>query len=735
MAGRQIVITGDTSQLRRSILDVSKTVNKELKSSKINLFTEDSKNFLRKEAKEHLSTIKKNVTQIRKEVEEEAKALKNVTKGSAKELELKEKIIAKTKLLNKLEKERSSIQGGLTNLNQGRLGGMLKKIPGLGKLGMGGALATGGIAALGLAGSFALSRAKAGADTYQQGLGDRVKLLGRGVADLETLNPQEAAAAGLNAQSLRAQRLKALDVFGRSGATQEATIQRSKFERGFGIESGTLSGLGANLRGVMGGQGAQRSVMSMQASLIASGITDEIGPYLQTSANLLNNINERGFTFDDQTLGLFNKLIDNTGRIEESNKLINGVDDAIRSSTGEQNAFFQDVYNLAGIGGGTIGGTQAAIRSGGFFGMNLEKMGQGISPADKLMFEQLGMGNQTMSKVSTSLMSRVEDLFGTESENLAKLQSTNPQEQEQGRIERLGRNRFLMNMFKVNSEADAAKISKLLQEAATGSSESQEKVRDEIKKIQEQNSEMGNLKLIRKTNEGILEETKNMRTTALDELGARLSSPLIGMEKALLSIDQGMGSILESMGLSTGSMQQRDVLAGKKPLTEEGIKEITRGDQYRANELAKNLQGELSKSVEKQQELKEQIAKETPQFRERTISMRGDRFKVKDRIQSEAEKELQKERERAANLSKSLETPALQRAVQSMETMAKEFKRFFDESKKAGLVNVKANPNKNSSTPDDDPMLKALKRIESATLDQTNKVLHSARTSRGRNKN
>jgi hypothetical protein len=42
--------------------------------------------------------------------------------------------------------------------------------------------------------------------------------------------------------------------------------------------------------------------------------------------------------------------------------------------TGESNAFFQNVFNKAGIGGGTIGGAQAAMRMGGLFGADLSNI-------------------------------------------------------------------------------------------------------------------------------------------------------------------------------------------------------------------------------------------------------------------------------------------------------------------------------------------------------------------------
>ena len=95
-------------------------------------------------------------------------------------------------------------------------------------MGLAGGLAGGAAIGALLYGS---SRISKGREAYVGGIPDRMKLMGRGVDDMQLNDRLGAAQAGLNAQSMRAARLRYIDVFGREGASQESVTRRARFKR------------------------------------------------------------------------------------------------------------------------------------------------------------------------------------------------------------------------------------------------------------------------------------------------------------------------------------------------------------------------------------------------------------------------------------------------------------------------------------------------------------------------
>lgn len=627
---KQLKISADTSEVRKSILDLGKTMKGELGKSNIEIFSKDTKQFLRTEAVKGAELLKGKMDKIAESVVKHQKALEKVKQGSKEELRIKEKILNATKRIAELDKDR----GGLSSVAQGLedpkapggMRGILSKIPGLGSLGKGAGAAMGGgifgralgmmgrLGPLGLlggavggAGLYGLSRARAGFKTFEGGIGDRVQLGGRGITDMTPNDPDRLARAGMNALSLRSARMRDVDVFGRSGATQESVMRRAEFERNFGVQSGTLSGMGGQLRGVMGGKGADKSVMAIQAALIASGITDEIGPYLETTANMLTQLNERGFTFDDSALALFNSIVDRNQNIERTNRLIGNVDQGIRGSTGEANAFFQTAFGKAGIGGGTIGGAQAAIRTGGLFGMNLEKNPLLQGTADAGAFQAMGIGGKTMQRVASATVGMLDQMFGSESE--IKKQLNDPETRQAAAQRQMSRQRLIMRTFGLTDEGQAAEVNQLLREAANPetSGKRQANIQKRLKDVKEGNTELGNLKAINKSSAGMLDVLKNKRISIEDAIGEQMAPVMVTMRDTLLSIDKMILDILMGIakiipGMETPQSRYEQALEGDKVITDEKAKEL-------ASRPKSQFIKESSKFVGKELEIKEEIGR------------------------------------------------------------------------------------------------------------------------------
>jgi len=567
---RQIKISGDTSELRKSILELSKLVNKDLGKSKIELFTPDTKKFLRTEASSAMESIKKQIDSIKTSTKQHQQALNEVVKGSKEELKIREKILKAQQHISKLEKDRSKVSEMAEQVTQpgfmkqfGKFSGLsaiLKGAKGIGGMGMmGGAGALLGMGGAALAG-YGISRIMSARQTYGEGIDNRLMLRGRGVTDLAPTDTQGMLGAGLNSLSLRQARLRDMDVFGRSGATQKAVIQRAQFERNFGIEEGTMSGIGAGLRRSMGGGGASQTVMKLQASLIASGITDAIGPYLETAASMLTELNERGFTMDDSVTSLFNSMLKlgmGEGRIQQ---LAMGADQGIRGATGESNAFFQSVFNKAGIGGGTIGGAQAAMRMGGLFGVDLDKY-KAMSGVDRKMFEQMGIGGGGhMQNVAQATLGTLDQLFGSDKEISKQQASKDRNVRESGNLKRMSRLRYVMQAFGLKDEGQASETEGLLRKASTASPEERKKIMQQIKNLKEDTPELQNLKAINKSNDGIYNILKNQQTTTEDAIGEATAEAFNTANKFLASIDGAILAVAKFLtGYQTPAERQQEI--------------------------------------------------------------------------------------------------------------------------------------------------------------------------------
>ena len=608
-ANRQLKIGADTTELKKSILELSKLVGKDLGKSKIDLFTPETKKLLQGEAKAQAAALKKQMDLIRDSAKQHAAAMQNVVKGSKEELKLKEKILKASVHIAKLSKEQqkvSSFGDAKGGAFLGGLGESLKRIPmlgrlaGMGALGGAGLLAGGGL--LG-AGMYGISRVRAARETYSSGIDSRIRLRGRGVSDMMPTNTQDMLSAGLNSISLREARLRDMDVFGRSGSTQAEVIRRAQFERNFGIEQGTMSGIGSGFRSSMGGQGANQTLMKLQASLIASGISDAIGPYLETASQMLTELNERGFTMDESVMSLFNSMLKTgmgEGRIQ---RLAMGVDSGIRGATGESNAMFQNIFTRAGIGGGTIGGAQAAMRMGGLFGADLSKY-KAMGSVDRQTFEALGIGGAGhMQGVASNTLGQLDRLFGSGEDIQKQLGSGDQNVRQGGALKRLSRLRYVMQSFGLKDEGQAAEVEGLLRQASTASPEEQKNIMRKVQDIKESTPELENLRKINSSNEGIFELLKNEKTTIEEAIGEATSGAFNTMNTLLNSIDKAILSIAETFGYESPERAQLRAMEDQATLASnsgDARKRLLSGNiSNRKHDLTQMLQGQ---SFEENQE-------------------------------------------------------------------------------------------------------------------------------------
>lgn len=361
-------ISADTSDVKKSILDLARSF-KDIKGSKIEIFSKEDKAFIKTEFKKEIALmktkLKENTSELKKMVAEQ----KNLVKGSKEELDVRKKILEGYKTQAKLGKDLGQANAAVSagGKGGGGGGGMLAGIAEIA-----GSLA--GAAALAV-GAFAVMKTVEGTKQYTAGVGNRNKLKGLGVQEDSFGSASDLASVGLTEQEMIERRIDATKSLGRQGTDNATEMRKAGFERSYGLDSGTMTGAAVAFRGQVGGKGATDMQMKLQASVIGAGIEDAIGPYLQSAVQLLTAINENGTS---NTAGMTAMMAILTKSGERSPEMVaknlGGIDAALKGSSGDANAYLQAAFARKGIGGGTIGGTQYALEAGGLGGVSREEL-------------------------------------------------------------------------------------------------------------------------------------------------------------------------------------------------------------------------------------------------------------------------------------------------------------------------------------------------------------------------
>ena len=128
---RSIRITADVTALRKSIIDISKMINKDLGKSKIELFKPETKKFLQSEATQLVSNLKRKIDGIKESTQGHLKALQGVVKGSEEEYRIKMKILKASKAIVDAEQDQQEAIRTTTSLQQSAFQKQFMKMSGL----------------------------------------------------------------------------------------------------------------------------------------------------------------------------------------------------------------------------------------------------------------------------------------------------------------------------------------------------------------------------------------------------------------------------------------------------------------------------------------------------------------------------------------------------------------------------------------------------------------------------
>jgi len=304
-------------------------------------------------------------------------------------------------------------------------------------------------------------------------------------------------------------------------------------------------------------------------------------------------------------MAVLNNLTANGVAAERAGRMIGGVDKAIRGSSGEANALFQEVFGRAGVGGDTVGGRQAAIRSGGLFGADINK--NNLSKADAMAFRGIGMGGGqgTGQKVAKSFTDLMNTKFGTDEEAINLMRSGDPKKSGKGRAGRLQKNNFIMNAFGLENEVQAGEVSKMLTELGNGTTEKRKtQIKKRMAELEGGNSELGNLKLINKSTAGTWNVLKAQHRTIQDELGGQIAPAVMSIDKTLMNLDRALSAMLDYLGIKSPEEKVREALSGDKVLTQKDFDQTTMGDPVKEKKFSKDLADEFTKNQERINDLK-----------------------------------------------------------------------------------------------------------------------------------
>ncbi len=369
-------ISANTSEVKKSLLDLGRDV-KNLGKTKVSIFSADDRKFIKGELKQELSLMKAKLGENRIEIAKLVREQTKLEKGTKNELEQRKKILAAYQQQTKLAAQMDKIQKHQKDVGKfgggagggGGVMGMLGKFAGMAGAG---ALAIGGLA---------LVRGYQASNQYAQGSSNRVRLRGLGVNSTGA-GAEDLANAGMTEQDMIKRQIASVSRLGRAGGSEQSIMQQAKFERAYGLEDGAMSNVSGSLRATMGGKGADTTQAKLQASIMASGIEDAIGPYLESVTGLLEDINKNGITNTDELTRTFAELAKDGKRTpEQIAEAFGGIDRAVKGASGEANAFLQTAFARSGIGGGTVGATRLAMSSGGIFGLNEDELAnKGYNP-------------------------------------------------------------------------------------------------------------------------------------------------------------------------------------------------------------------------------------------------------------------------------------------------------------------------------------------------------------------
>lgn len=508
MANHSIKIKGvaDFSAISKEVDDLHKTIDDAFGKKGMQVLDKTSVSFLKKETENAFNKMSNQLKKLKTEAKELEKALSTIGKDDKKSEELSKKrlanlqmTVAAEKSLAQLRKSENRMEGGPDDnvipfpKSKGSFAGMAGKqltggalgvahdLPGLSQAatvgesaysagsaasaaGLG-AAAIAGLAVLGAAAAgaaIAISRMAAGFETYKQSIPTLLTLSGQGITPAkDNRSLSGAAQLGYGPQEVFETQKQLSSAFGKAPdqrSDSNRILNTMTASRDLGISPGQVSGAGESLRQLGGTEMAQKQVGMILEKAITSGMDkSQSSAFLSAAVGLLSELNQSGVTNSSQLLGVMSGLVSKNGMSPEmAAKSIGGLSSAVSGSSGESNAFFQSAAARGGLGGGTLMGTQFAVRQG-LAGVDMGALQKQVGDTKSgqmgiQSISEMGLGTKDFSqRFASSIMDEIHSRFDTQTK--------------EGRQAALG---FTGQMFGAKTAPEAAKTLSILEKIANG---------------------------------------------------------------------------------------------------------------------------------------------------------------------------------------------------------------------------------------------------------------------------
>lgn len=374
---------------------------------------------LKKETHGVFANMQKDMEKLKKEAKDLQKVLKDTKAGDKANAQYSNQLLENTKKTLALKQQMRDVtnkSNRLAALEQGDGGGQLIPFPGKKRASAGGmvkntvvggiseiaghtpalseaasvgqaavgagqAASSAGLSTLAIGGLTILAAAAAGAavaiqrmssgfEAYKATTSNVLALSGMGATPMEagSRGANLAAQMGYNSAATMDLQKGVNRSFGHVSAGDDENRMGNILtaSRGMGISPGEIISGGNQLRQTGGTDAASKQMAMILDKAITSGMDkSQASMYLASAVGLLSELNQSGVTNSSALLATMAGLVGNKNMSPEmAAKSIGGLSSAISGSSGESNAFFQSAAARAGLGGGTIMGSQFAVRQG-----------------------------------------------------------------------------------------------------------------------------------------------------------------------------------------------------------------------------------------------------------------------------------------------------------------------------------------------------------------------------------
>ena len=318
--------------------------------------------------------------------------------------------------------------------------------------------------------------------------------------------------------------------------------------RGMGVEPGQITKAGEQLRQVGGTQVAERQLGSILEKAFTSGLDkSQVPHYLEAAAGLLSTLNQNGIMNSTKLLGVMTSLSKNGMSPEAAAKAVETVNDAISKSQGEANSFFQSAAASRGLGGGTILGTQFAVRQG-LQGVDLGALRQQVSGSREAQLglnaiQQMGLNKGNFGQdFAKSILDQFHQRINTGTK--------------EGAQAGLG---FIGQTFGVQTAGEATRVLAILDKIASGTANTKD-----IKNLQD----------LQKTPEG---KWQDAALSQLDKIALNTEKTAAKQEQAKFELGQAASGVFNTLTSGVTELDQTlsAIFAGKGGEVLSGAAKVT----------------------------------------------------------------------------------------------------------------------------------------------------------------